>query len=327
MKLRWAAGADGTVRAKTLMTWLTAVGALFCADSLAAQNGPTAVDCDTPESLAHYAETTDAALVEDIRLQATAAGAEDVEATVLEELRRLCDTQPAANAAGHFEFDPDRRGELPVHPVLHGIGFTETWCEADWDNQCDGTERIVAAEGWQICRLTYERSERGRTDVRLKPGAWVEDEPGRTNRFAQYTLELYAEGSRLFLDRWSSRVKLSDVRLFVIPMNATDAQRREANCAMPRKPNEGRVPVESPAGAPVQVTGFQQDGDVERYVLRIRNPNPNRVRVWFRVEVDDTFFGQWITKEEGYLTLSPNATWEKVYPDSDAIRWRHQVHE
>ena len=284
---------------------------------------PDQTSCETFEARFKYASTLEPPLLQDLRLQAIAQG-KDAGEHIDTFVKNLCGDHNGSHNENAFTFTPCEPSEPHCKIEAVYVEHTSVWCEADWDSICEGDEYFSVDEGMQICKFEYIIDEGRKSEARVKPTGWITDESGRTNRFTKYKIELYAEGSRLFLDRWGTKVHVSDIALYAVPASFTDDERRAAGCLIPTRPfTEETSPTPVLAGGASIVTGENISDDVRRYKLTIINPHQGKSVTSYKVEKWDSFHKEWRNKEVGTVSLNGGDKWTKEFFDYDALRWNH----
>lgn len=94
------------------------------------------------------------------------------------------------------------------------------WCDANWDQTCEGFETWNPPANWDICRFNVVEESKAH-------GEWAVVAADAK----KVTVRLKSWGSHAFFDRWGGwvRVKLQTVQL--VPSSATPEQRQTLACS------------------------------------------------------------------------------------------------
>lgn len=209
--------------------------------------------------------------------------------------------------------------------MRHGL-FGRLECDVDWNEHCDGSQKLTVPAGWQICRAIYRVSNRrGDTRLILKPGDWTSSNFGKTG-FRSYHMTFRADGSGAIFDRVGANLTINDVSLDAISDRLTWQERQARGCDVPEhKPPPPPEPKPQP-GAPVSANEVRilNVSSVERYRVWMRNPGKTANRTYYEIYAEDPFWGREMLYKSDVVALGPGDTWDYEFHKYGAIRWRFQ---
>lgn len=214
--------------------------------------------------------------------------------------------------------------EFEFDPLISTQSFGQIYCETDWDNECRDEIDFTAPEGYIACDLRYRTDLRGRGKAELENRNFLPSTTGqRSNKFRTIRLDLYAEGSRQFWDRWSSNLKLNDLTFVTIVESATLSERQDRGCrigeiAVPR-PDELQPP-----SSPSTVSGRVIPGSPHIYEVSVRNESDHPSTMRYEVYVFDSDWGpegREFLAGRTTLTVPANSTTRNQYVRYGATQW------
>jgi hypothetical protein len=116
---------------------------------------------------------------------------------------------------------PELGAATPIAQTWVATDVWKVWCDADWNERCEGREYYKPEDGWDICEYKF-------TEESKSHGEWHVIDASST-RVGVY---LRSAGSHFPFDRWGGwvRVRLSYVKF--ITAGATKEQRDLAKCKL-----------------------------------------------------------------------------------------------
>lgn len=214
--------------------------------------------------------------------------------------------------------------EFEFDPLISTRFYGQIYCETDWDNECRDEIDFTAPDGFIACDLRYRTDLRGRGKAELEDRNFLRDERGEpTNRFRTIRLDLYAEGSRQFWDRWSSNLKLNDLTFVTIMEQATLADRRNRGCRIGEVPVARTEDTPKPS-TPSDVSGGVVEGSPHIYEVSVRNESDHPSTMRYEVYVFDSDWGaegREFLAGRTTLTVPANSTTRNQYVRYGATRW------
>jgi len=138
-------------------------------------------------------------------------------------------------------------------PPFTAFCWEDRECDVDWNDECEysGDARIPPELKLQACRVDYRvAAARGdEAGFEVTPKFPIEDETGLTNRFGGFHLRLFAKGPYKVFNRTGAKFRIEDVRLLAVPIDTSNARRRELKCLFFQHP-EPAPPRPAPPASP-----------------------------------------------------------------------------
>jgi hypothetical protein len=111
-------------------------------------------------------------------------------------------------------------------------GFIE--CRVAWNEECDGTDTIVAPDGWMVCAPIYHVTEdNGRRGLDVTPGTFMPNDVESPPRFRSVNFRVWAKGSGSIFDRYGSVIRIEHVGISIVPIATNNQERFGLGCWMP----------------------------------------------------------------------------------------------
>jgi hypothetical protein len=112
--------------------------------------------------------------------------------------------------------------------------YSSIWCQANWDETCQGDYPFNAPPGTQMCKMLYTvASTNNSQGVSTTPSSWYANDSEHPPRFRSYGLHIWAGGSHTFLNQWGSNITITNVGMRVIDASSNNFVRYATGCDMP----------------------------------------------------------------------------------------------
>lgn len=134
---------------------------------------------------------------------------------------------------------------LAAHPKAHFestsvehyryVAYSNWVCDADWDQNCEGSVSVDALPGYQVCKVLYRVTTSDGHDAwfNATPAQFYPSDPQSPDRFRSYTFQIHAFGNGNAFDHRGSKEVVEDIGMDLIPADADDFTRYYEGCYMP----------------------------------------------------------------------------------------------
>lgn len=115
------------------------------------------------------------------------------------------------------------------------IYYSNWVCEADWDQNCEGSVTVNAPPGYQVCKALYRVTTSDGHDAWFNstPQEFYPSDPQSPDRFRSYTFQIHAFGNGNVFDHRGSKEVVEDIGMDLIPAGADNFTRYYEGCYMP----------------------------------------------------------------------------------------------
>ena len=116
------------------------------------------------------------------------------------------------------------------------IVYSRVECASNWNQFCSGGFKLEAPAEWQVCNPLFTvEVQKNDGNYYVVPKDWYLNDPEKPNRFRSYVFTVETRGSGKFYDQWGSKIRLANVGLRLIGAGATNKDRIDNHCNMPRQ--------------------------------------------------------------------------------------------
>ena len=183
--------------------------------------------CGSAELSQAYIDAKSLDLQDGLYFQSVALGV-PYEDHIETSLKSQCENQVFSVITG---FTPN---PVAVRAGLKKVPTSVTWsrCKAKAFHECDGDHTFKVEPKHHVCRFDYTEEKRNRANARVTHHGKVKLGNENLYGYNKVKMKLWAQGNQNPVDRWSSKISVSNIELWQVKDTTSIQDRRDIGCEL-----------------------------------------------------------------------------------------------